>query len=65
MLVLHLVIGLAALGVGLFGVVRREAIVARSARRSAGGAVQPAAVYLLIGLILILIGLAQIVEAFA
>jgi len=64
MLVLHFVVGVAAFGVGMFGVVRREAIVARYQRRSGGRAVQPPMAYLLVGVILMLVGVAQIIEAF-
>jgi uncharacterized membrane protein HdeD (DUF308 family) len=62
--VLHFAIGLLLLCVGGFMAVRREAVVARAQRRSGGRPVQGPTAFLVVGVLLALVGISQLVQAF-
>jgi hypothetical protein len=65
MFVAHLFVGLAALAVGVVCAGGREPIVARQRQRLTDRPTQAPMLYLVLGGLLILVGLTQIVLAFA
>lgn len=65
MSVAHLLVGLAALAVGLICAVGHEPIVARQQQRVTDWPPQAAMLYLVLGGILIAVGMSQLVLAFA
>jgi hypothetical protein len=65
MSVAHLLVGIAALAVGVVCAVGRKPIVARQRQRFTDRPVQAPMLYLVLGALLILVGITQIVLAFA
>jgi hypothetical protein len=64
MSVAHLLVGLAALAVGVVCAVGREPIVARQRQRFTDRPAQAPMLYLVLGVLLILVGITQVVLAF-